>query len=441
METVLSNTDPAKKAKTFRIVGISGFLFFASFGATDYLLLPDNYLNAWIIRFGVLGIFFAIPLLLSFQKWFIKHVDNTALALLIIAQACLFLIILMSTKNEIAYYDYSYGLTLIILWAAFIFRIKTKTLLFFSIASLIGYNFIAIGHQVALSNGTNSDAFAHFINTNLILISTYALAVTGSYLLYLYEKRIEQENLLNKEALEKAKQGEQIKTNFLNTMSHEIRTPLNGIIGFSNILISEPDSVDVKESAETINRQAYQLLNVLTSMLEFSELNTEKDLGERSKISIKQLIVFLKKRFAAMQENSNKTHLVFKIDFDEQFRSQYLYTYVDRLQFVLLAILDNAIKFSESGTITMNMRLINDANVIFSISDEGIGLKDGYDQEVFSEFSQLDAAHNRKYEGIGMGLSISRRIINLMGGEIWYKLNKDKGTSFFVSVPKILRRI
>jgi len=441
MELMLSNAGTRQNAKTFRIISISGFLFFASFGAIDYFLLPDNYVTAWAIRFLILGISFAIPYILSYYSWFAKYIKTTSIALMAIAQICLFAIIFISNKQETAYYDYSYGLSLIILWSAFIFRIKTKILIVCSAATIILFNYLAIYHQSSLSNGIHSIEFAHFLNINMILITSNVLSITGNSLLGRFSRKVQKEKQLLNEALTKAKEGEQIKTNFLNTMSHEIRTPLNGIIGFSNILISEPQNSDVKEFAETINRQAYQLLNVLTSMLEFSELNTEKDLGEKSKTSIEHLIKFLKKRFNAIQENLGKNNISFIVDIDASYHSMFIWTYLDRLQYILLAIIENAVKFSEKGKIKLNMRMINNTDIIFSISDEGIGIENNRDSEIFSNFSQLDASHNRKYDGIGMGLSISRRIITLMGGEIWYQMNKDRGTTFYISVPKVLKRI
>lgn len=426
---------------TFRIGLGSGFLLYYFYGILDYFLMPVHYHIAWIIRFAFLGPILTVPFILSYRKWYQIYIDKTINVLIYISQLGIFLMIFTAIPVEKAYEDYYVGLILVILWAAFIFRMASNALFILVLFTIIVYNIYMIFYQKLLSFGKSSDQFAIFINNDTFLIASGFIAIAGSILIRNYQKKITEEKTRLNHALQKAKESDQIKTSFLNTMSHEIRTPLNGIIGFSSILINEPEIDGKSEMAEAINRQGYQLLNVLTSILEFSELQSKDDLGTQELISISDHKQYLEKTFTHLQNKLEKYSNSFILDIDHKCDLQFIYIFRNKFHSVLSAIIENAIKFSEKGPIKVGIEIVNGSNVVWYIKDEGIGITNEQDYDIFNNFSQMESGHNRKFGGIGMGLSISKRIINLMEGDIWYERNKKIGTTFYISLPNSYRKV
>lgn len=426
--------------KTFRIGILTGFIIYSIFGFLDIYMLPVTYKFAWMVRFYLLGPILIIPFILSYFTKFHSKLGFYTIMAIIFAQIGLLVIIFNSQAEEKAYYDYFLGLILVILWAAFIFRVNYRIIILISLFTGIVYIYHMIVDQQLLSFGDHSEQYATFIYNVLFFISIGFLAIIGSFLLDDYHKIQKKETKEIQDALNKSKESDQIKTSFLNTMSHEIRTPLNGIIGFSEILMDEPDTSDLEEIANIINRQGYHLLEVLTNILEFSELQNKSDLGHKELIEIETFLENIQDVFEKYKLKFGMLSSHLKIHLDPYLENSQLFVQYPKFQSAVNAILENAIKFGDNGMVKMSLDIVETTGLIISVEDKGIGLAEKQSESVFQNFRQVDQGHNRPYQGIGMGLSISKKIIQFMQGSIWYKKNHDQGTTFFIHIPNCIKK-
>ncbi|NPD45345.1 MULTISPECIES: HAMP domain-containing sensor histidine kinase [unclassified Lentimicrobium] len=427
--------------KTFRVGIISGFILYSVYGFLDYYMLPETHELAWNIRFYLVGPTLIVPFILSYQRRFHNFLGLFTTFLVSVAQLGIFLMIFNAYPQEQGHDDYYVGLILVILWAAFIFKLNYKIIIVFSSITIIVYGYFAITLQNMLLFSTNGPHFPTFFNNMLFLSSMSLLATIGAYLINDYNEKLLEEKKQIQKALEKSRESDRIKTSFLSTMSHEIRTPLNGIIGFSDILLDEPDDEDTKVAAESINRQGYQLLKVLSSILEFSELQSKADLGKIEKVGMKTFIHRNFSNFDLYKSRHDKPNAELEINFSEEIKSQYLYIQYEKLESVVNAILENAVKFGDNKPVLMYGEIIHESGLVISVRDKGIGIHDSHGDAVFENFRQVESGHNRKFDGIGMGLTMSKKIVNFMNGSIWYEQNTDRGTTFHVHIPKCLKRV
>jgi signal transduction histidine kinase len=343
----------------------------------------------------------------------------------------------MAAESERAYHEYFVGLTLVIFVAAFIFRVRLMALLWLTIFTVIVYNIHCIYNLDLLNSNIHSSNFALFFSSNTYLLSSSILAIFGKYLIEIYREKIENEKIVLQNALLRAKESDKIKSSFLHTMSHEIRTPLNSIIGFSDVLLEEPDILEKHHLIKGINRQGYHLLDILTSMLEYSELQTKDDLGVKRKFPVAYMIKKAQNTFLLHQKKLDKFNIEFVSKIDNKHHELQVYTYADKLLSVLDEIVGNAVKFSESGQVILMMKIENGKDIVLSLSDDGIGIENGLEHSIFQDFSQLETEHNRSYGGIGIGLSICNKIISLMDGRLWYEKKAGNGTTFHISLKNV----
>lgn len=430
--------EPNNHPETFRLGIIAGFILYSAFGFLDVYMLPENYTIAWRIRFFLVGPSLILPLLFSYYKWFHKYLLFFTNLLIGIAQLGIFLMIFAAKPYEYAYYDYYMGLVLVILWGAFIFKMNNIPLLVLTISTSVIYIFYMIHFQKLLSFGMHTPQFAAFFNNTMFLISMTSLAVLGNYLIDEYYSNLIKEKRNLQSALKKAQESDQMKSNFLNTMSHEIRTPLNGIIGFSDIMIQEDDYEDFGSMAQAINRQGLQLLNIVDSILKYTEIQTKGDLKEKTSIHGTELIYSLSEEFKKIQNKYNREYMPLQIQDNANIADIQLFTHIEAILDIVKIQFDNALKFSSKGEVTLSINKIDESGLLLIIKDEGIGIEEDKAEEIFKHFSQIESGHNRKYEGIGLGLSFAKKIVELLGGNIWYEKNEKSGSSFFTHIPECM---
>lgn len=220
------------------------------------------------------------------------------------------------------------------------------------------------------------------------------------------------------------------KSEFLASMSHEIRTPMNAIIGMADLL-SETELTEVQKNyINTFKNAGENLLGIINDILDISKIeaghleleNNGFDLGE---------IVLHVVEIMKFRAREKKLEIAYSIEPDVPRK---LLGDSMRLQQILINLLGNAVKFTEKGAISITVqinRLVNDkADLLFSVKDEGIGIPPEMQNSIFNAFSQADASVTRKYGGTGLGLTISKTLINLMGGEIGLKSEVGKGSDF-----------
>lgn len=423
--------------KTFQFGIAGGFIVYVIYGILDPYMLPQTYMFAWSIRI-VLGIILIIPFILSFFKRYEKNLGFITVFLILLAQLGVYSMILNSRPEEMGHDNYYLGMVLVILWAAFILRINFKLVLLLTLLSILLYIIHIYLDFHVLDEQMKGRYFTVFFNNSLFFISMSFLAVVGSFLLDDYHQKLIKEKIGLEQALENSKEGDRIKTSFLNTMSHEIRTPLNGIIGFSDILINDDHIEDRNEIYGIINKQGYQLLNILTTILEFSQLQKEDDLGEKNEMELSTLLEHLQSAFSNYIHQYQMKNALLSMEIASDIKESILYLHYEKFLSVINAILENSVKFGNNSPVILQMNRIQDHDLLISITDHGIGLAEKEGHIVFQDFRQMDSGHDRKYDGIGMGLAISNKIIEFMHGSIWYKKNKGSGTTFYIHLPECL---
>lgn len=244
---------------------------------------------------------------------------------------------------------------------------------------------------------------------------------------------VEQINQTNLE-LQSAKSNEEaanaLKSQFLNNISHEIRTPLNGIIGMVSILEYTPLNDEQKKHVNLIVRNSNQLLNIVSDLLEYSKIEAQKLELEISKTNLRNII----------------SQVVEGLSFQAKEKGLEIITYIDdkipqfvqadqvKLKQVLNNLISNSLKFTFQGEITVSAHLFEEVGnfirVKFEVQDTGIGISEDFKLNLFKPFEQQDGSSTREFGGIGLGLSIAKHLITIMGGNIWVESELDKGSLF-----------
>ena len=238
-------------------------------------------------------------------------------------------------------------------------------------------------------------------------------------------------------AKEKAEESDRLKSSFLANMSHEIRTPLNAIIGFTNILISE----DLDEHMQgdyrlIVEENTDNLLNLIEDILDLSKL-------ESGTLSMKpqeiDLLIFLNDlsengELLISREENKELRFVLEVD---PLLTTYQTPVFDssRIKQVILNLINNSIKFTDSGVITLGVNYRNERELLFYVKDTGSGIPESDTAKVFNRFYKSASSADKLYAGTGLGLAICKNIIELIHGEIWYETEIGKGTTFYFTVP------
>jgi len=240
---------------------------------------------------------------------------------------------------------------------------------------------------------------------------------------------------INKElivAKERAEENDKLKTAFLQNMSHEIRTPLNGIIGFAGLLDSNDISrEEIREFTAVINKSSKRLLEIVNNVLDISRIQTGQLVIERGKISVDLIMSNLLTFFTPLVKTRN-IKLNYRSNAD---KTTTIFTDEGKLIQVLTNLISNALKFTKKGRVDYGFDVKNE-NVQFFVKDTGIGIEDEFKEKIFDRFLQIEHSMTKNYEGAGLGLPISKGLVQLLGGRIWYESEKDKGTTFYVTLPK-----
>jgi PAS domain S-box-containing protein len=233
-------------------------------------------------------------------------------------------------------------------------------------------------------------------------------------------------------AKERAEESDRLKSAFLANMSHEIRTPLNSIIGFSELLAySDFDDQQKKNFVEQIIRNGNNLLNIINDIVDISKIEAGEITIHLTSIPVFEFIQDIRLMFSHRIELRG---LQFRIDLPERTRNCLIYADYERLKQVFSNLIGNALKFTADGFIEIGCRQLN-KNLEFRVSDTGIGIAPEHHVQIFDRFRQVETSYKRKYGGNGLGLAITKNLVELMGGRIWLESDAGKGSTFFFTIP------
>jgi signal transduction histidine kinase/AmiR/NasT family two-component response regulator len=230
-------------------------------------------------------------------------------------------------------------------------------------------------------------------------------------------------------------QALKVKGDFLNNMSHEIRTPMNGIMGLTDILSETKLDSQQQELVQLIQQQSEHLLHLLNDILDFSNIQSGKITVEKNPFFFRETIQQVLNEIAP---KAIAKQLAFNVQIDETLPQQFVGD-ARRLQQIIANLASNAVKFTEKGSVEVKINAVSRQSdfyiVDIVITDTGIGIEPGLKEAIFESFNQGNNEKNRKYTGIGLGLSITSILVNSMAGKIMVETTPGKGAMFVVRLP------
>ena len=298
----------------------------------------------------------------------------------------------------------------------------------------------AMSHYILRINGISlREGPAQPMADSEIVLSLTLVFFIVSYLIYHYHQaydlaraKIRKSVDEMRRAKEMAEEMNRLKSNFLANMSHEIRTPINGILGISQIIELEASNETIKKYVHLQQQSGKRLLETITSILNLSRIEAQKDQLTLKVVNINQLLHDGIKPLEGLAQAKGLSVFV-------KTPNDALQCLADdsMLHQVMNNIIGNAIKFTEKGDITISAELDKSRKslVIIAVEDSGIGISDDFLPRIFNPFEQESSGQNRSHEGSGLGLSISKKYIELLGGELRVTSKKGKGSKFEVILP------
>lgn len=232
-------------------------------------------------------------------------------------------------------------------------------------------------------------------------------------------------------AKEESEKAAQVKEDFMSTMSHEIRTPLNAIVGITNLLLNKEPKQDQLENLNTLKFSSESLMNLINDVLDFSKLESGKVEIEEVSFDLRALLNCIKQAHLLPAKERNNQLL---IEVDEKIPATILGDQVKLAQ-VMNNLISNAVKFTHDGLVTVKVELKSrEADQLwlhFSVRDTGIGIPEDKLRHIFEKFTQADTSTVRRFGGTGLGLTITKMLLNLKGSDIQVDSQEGKGSNFY----------
>lgn len=238
-------------------------------------------------------------------------------------------------------------------------------------------------------------------------------------------------------AKSEAQSASRAKSDFLANMSHELRTPLNSIIGFTELLLSGISgelTPEQKEQLNYINSSGRHLLELINDILDLSKVEAGKMELELSVFELRELI---ENSVAMFREKAMRHRIKMTIDIPQDVDKK-IKADERKLKQIMFNLLSNAIKFTpDEGTVWVRAKKVKEEGIEISVEDTGIGIKPEDMEKLFQPFQQIELTYTKKYEGTGLGLALTKRLVELHGGRIWVQSEYGKGSKFSFTIPML----
>lgn len=430
----------------FRISFALLIFLYGIFGYLDRIAVVEHVRLFHFIRFGVVIPVLLTVLLLSFSRFF-ERVWQWLLFIAFFTGGVGITIMTIVAPDNYAYYA---GMMLI--FTAGYFFIKLR----FFVATLAGLSMLLFFNVAAVFF---SDVDGYIILTNnFFFVSANIIGMVAAYNIEYYTRRdfllnrqldqkreqIEEanRNLENKvhertkelvAAKERAEQSDKLKSAFLANMSHEIRTPMNAILGFAGLLKEAENEEELDGFVAIIRENGQHLLGLISDIIDLSKVEAGALEAVDSEFSINELLNEVARTFTGDQqvvENGVDIRVESKLETERDM------AILDRkrLKQVLLNLVSNAGKFTKQGYIEIGCRQ-QDEGLLFHVKDTGIGMSEKQQQHVFNRFMQVIDDHKPMHAGAGLGLAITKAIVNWFGGNIWVESKLGQGSIFYFTLP------
>ncbi len=226
----------------------------------------------------------------------------------------------------------------------------------------------------------------------------------------------------------------ELKTHFLSNMSHEFRTPLNSVLALSQILLDRMDGDLTPEQEKQVNfirRSAQDLTDLVNDLLDLAKVEAGKVTIRPAPFSVETLFAALRGMLRPLLSQNSSVSLVF----DEPAEIPELFNDEGKVSQILRNFISNALKFTERGEVRVSARTSHDNTVVFAVADTGIGISEENQERIFEEWTQVEGKLQKMAKGTGLGLPLSRKLAQLLGGNVYVKSEVGIGSTFFVSVP------
>ena len=435
------------------------------FSFLDSFLFPDFEAVFHQIRFFIITPSILLIFLFTFHSSFFKYIQVITSLMIIIGAAGIIAMLYIGGEEVAALYYV--GLILVLLFNYEFLKLRFLTASIVGALILIGYFIVAllinISHPVLVTSlfflvGANvlgmASVYSYEFLSRQYFYSNYQLEKEKAKTIEINEnlenqvlERTSNLEKTNKELYEAkviAEDSERMKSVFLATMSHELRTPLNAIIGFSDIIHSEDnDDEETREYAQIINKSGTHLLSLVESLFDITLIDSGQvklSMGEYSLFDTLSDVnrIMLKEREILGKEDVDLKFHTGEIKTD--FR---IYTDGSKIKQVLINLLKNALKFTESGEVEFWCEEIEEHNkpyLKFYVQDTGIGIPKEKIDLVFDVFRQVDDTHSRKYGGVGIGLTVVRKIVAMLDGKVGVDSDEGKGSLFYFTIGNFIKK-
>lgn len=422
-------------AKALPLVRISLFfaaVLYGTFALLDYTVARGAYHELWTIRFGIVcPVLLTVSFLTFFPKIFFK-ISQELLSLAMAASGFGIIAMTMVAPPPVNSLYYA-GLIMVVIYGSTMIRLR------FIYSTLISLTLVGAYQYVALH--WNPVEPASLIANNFFLVMATLVGIFASYIQELYIRRnwvatelLTREKERSEALLAESRAANHAKSEFLAVVSHELRTPLNAIIGFSEFLKMEMfgplGSGRYRSYAEDIYNSGQHLLEIINDILDLSRAEANKLEVNEEEFSLDDVLDSILRMFRnkAAEEGvrlswSQKSGVTLLAD--QRLISQ-----------AVINLLSNAIKFTgQGGAVTLDTDLQDDGTFVISVTDTGIGINESDIPKVIEPFVQVEDSTSRHHDGLGLGLPLVKRIIEMHGGRLEIRSTVGKGTDVALYIP------
>ncbi len=435
----------------FRVSFVLLIFLYGIFGYLDMIVAKDYVHLFHLIRYGIVIPLLLVVFLFSFSRHFVKIWQELLVICFIVAGTGITIMTLKAPQN----YAYYAGMMLIFSAGYFFIRLR------FFLATVAGWITLLFFNIGAIFF---SDTSALMIITNdFFFISANLIGMFAAYNIEYYARRdflLNQQldsrnaeiaeankNLESKvkertaelvQAKEHAEQSDKLKSAFLANMSHEIRTPMNGILGFAELL-KEPKLTgdEQQEFIGIIEKSGARMLNIINDLIDIAKVEAGQMNISISETDINEQLSYIYDLFKPEVERKGMK-LSYKIGLKT--KNALIKTDQEKVYAILINLVKNAIKYSNQGSIEFGYNLKNaneHGELEFFVKDTGIGISKDKQEVIFNRFVQADIDDRHALQGAGLGLSITKAYVEILGGKIWVDSEEGKGSVFYFSIPYI----